>query len=66
MRKKQIVNELEMSTLTINELYDFRDHMKMDIMHILMTVNFNRTYWINFLYIVHIIFFLFFKTKEML
>ena len=65
MRKKT-VNELEMPTLTINELYDFRDHMKMDIMHILMTVNFNRTYWINF-YTLSILFFLFFfKTKEML
>ena len=66
MCERKNVNELEMPTLTINELYDFRDHMKMDIMQILMTVNFKRICWINFYTFVHIIFFSFFKTKEML
>ena len=52
-----------MPTLTINELYDFRDHMKMDIMQILMTVNFKRICWINFYTLSILFFFLFFQNK---
>ena len=59
------MNELEMSTLTINELYDSGAHMKINIMHILMTVNFYHICANNLIGFIHlsILFIFFFQNK---